>query len=42
MAISTGVITILVFQNKFFNRPEQEQHNTVVTNAEVNDKTQIF
>jgi signal peptidase II len=28
MAISTGVITILVFQNKFFNRPEQEQHHT--------------
>lgn len=42
MAISTGVITILVFQNKFFNRPQQEQHHTVVTNAEVNDKTQIF
>lgn len=42
MAISTGVIAILVFQNKFFNRPEQTQHHTVVTNAEVNDKTQIF
>lgn len=42
MAISIGVITILVFQNKFFNRPEQAQHHTVVTNAEVNDKTQVF
>ncbi len=42
MAISTGVITILVFQNKFLNKPDQEQHHTVVTNAEVNDKTQIF
>lgn len=42
MAISTGVIAILVFQNKFFNKPAQEQHHTVVTNAEVNDKTQIF
>lgn len=42
MAISTGVIAILVFQNKFFYRPEQTEHHTVVTNAEVNDKTQIF
>ncbi len=42
MAISTGVIAILIFQNKFFNRPEEVQHNTVVTNADVSDKTQIF
>jgi len=42
MAISSGVIAILLFQNKFFNRPEQAEHHTVVTNAEVNDKTQIF
>ena len=42
MAISTGVIAILIFQNKFFNRPEEVQHNTVVTNADVSDKTQIL
>lgn len=42
MAISTGVIAILVFQNKFFHKPEQAEHHTIVTNAEVNDKTQIF
>jgi len=42
MAISTGVIAILIFQNRFFNRPEEVQHNTVVTNADVSDKTQIF
>lgn len=42
MAISTGVIAILIFQNKFFNRPEEAKHNTVVTNADVSDKTQIF
>lgn len=42
MAISTGVIAILIFQNKFFHKPEQAEHHTVVTNAEVNDKTQIF
>ncbi len=42
MAISTGVIAILIFQNKFFNKQEEAQHNTVVTNADVSDKTQIF
>lgn len=42
MAISVGVIAILIFQNKFFNRPEEAQHNTIVTNADVSDKTQIF
>lgn len=42
MSISTGVIAILLFQNKFFHKPEEAQHNTVVTNADVSDKTQIF
>lgn len=42
MAISTGVIAILVFQNKFFKKPEEAEHHTIVTNAEVSDKTQIF
>ncbi|WP_026764131.1 lipoprotein signal peptidase [Sediminibacterium salmoneum] len=42
MAISTGVIAILIFQNKFFNKHEEAQHNTVETNADVSDKTQIF
>lgn len=42
MAISTGVIAILIFQNKFFHKHEEAQHSTVETNAEVSDKTQIF
>ena len=42
MAISIGVIAILIFQNTFFNKHEEAQHNTVVTNADVSDKTQIF
>ena len=42
MAISIGVIVILIFQNTFFNKHEEAQHNTVVTNADVSDKTQIF
>lgn len=42
MAISVGVIAILIFQNTFFNKHEEAQHNTIVTNADVSDKTQIF
>ncbi len=41
-AISTGVIAILIFQNKFFNVPPKEEHHTVETNTLVNDKNQIF
>lgn len=41
-SISAGVITILVFQNRFFKKHEAVQHATVETNSEVSDKTQIF
>ncbi len=41
-AISTGVIAILVFQNKFFKKHIEEQHHTIETDSLVNDKTQIF
>jgi len=41
-SISTGVIAILIFQNRFFKKTITEQHHTVETNSEVNDKTQIF
>lgn len=41
-SISVGVITILVFQNRFFKKHEAVQHATVETNSEVSDKTQIF
>lgn len=41
-AISTGVISILVFQRRFFKNPEPGTHNkTVETNAVVNDDVQV-
>ena len=40
-AISTGVITILLFQKRFFRHPAQEKHNTVETGAVVNDDVQV-
>jgi signal peptidase II len=40
-SISIGVITILIFQNKFFKKQEQQKHSTVETNATVDDNVQI-
>lgn len=40
-AISSGVITILVFQNKFFKKADETQHPTVETDSVVDDRTQI-
>lgn len=40
-SISVGVITILLFQNKFFKKAEHHQHVTVETNASVDDNMQI-
>lgn len=40
-AISTGVMIILVFQNKFFNKLETTQNETVETRSIVDDNTQI-
>ncbi|MEO6550611.1 MAG: lipoprotein signal peptidase [Ferruginibacter sp.] len=41
-AISTGVITILVFQKRFFKHQNQpENHSTIETGAVVNDDVQI-
>ncbi len=41
-SISTGVITILVFQKKFFNHPEAaEKYSTIETGAVVNDDVQV-
>lgn len=40
-SISVGVITILIFQNKFFKKKEHEKHATVETNATVDDNVQI-
>ena len=40
-SISTGVISVLVFQKRFFKHPEEKQSNTVETNAVVNDDNQV-
>ncbi len=41
-SISTGVITILVFQRRFFKqRKAKETHHTVETGALVNDESQV-
>lgn len=41
-AISTGVITILIFQKRFFKNKKDIQHNrTVETEAIVNDESQV-
>src|SRR6187399_405033 len=42
-SISTGVITLLVFQKRFFKKHStEEKHPTVVTSSEVTDKAQIM
>lgn len=41
-SISVGVITLLVFQKRFFKRQHEEnQHPTVVTNSEISDRAQV-
>jgi signal peptidase II len=40
-SISIGVITILIFQNAFFDREEPVRHPLVETKAEVNDDNQV-
>jgi signal peptidase II len=41
-SISTGVLVILAFQNRFFKKHEKAEHHTIETDSLVNDKTQIF
>ena len=40
-SISAGVISILVFQKRFFKHHDVKQNNTVETNAVVNDDVQV-
>jgi signal peptidase II len=40
-AITTGVLSILVFQRRFFKHAGNEQHNTVETETLVNDTNQV-
>jgi len=42
-SISVGVITLLVFQKRFFKKHHpDEQHTTVETNTEISDKVQVL
>jgi signal peptidase II len=42
-SISTGVITLLLFQKRFFKKAEAEEtHTTVETSTEVSDKMQVL
>lgn len=40
-SITTGVISILVFQKRFFKHRDKEIHSTVETNAVVSDESQV-
>lgn len=41
-SISVGVITLLVFQKRFFKKHKEDEKPTVVTSAEVSDKMQVL
>ena len=41
-SISAGVITLLVFQKRFFKKHKTEKHSTVETSAEISDKVQVL
>jgi signal peptidase II len=40
-SISAGIISIIVFQKRFFKHHNEKQNNTVETNAVVNDDVQV-
>jgi signal peptidase II len=41
-SISTGVITLLVFQKRFFKKHQKEDTPTIETNTEVSDRMQVL
>jgi len=41
-SISAGVITLFVFQKRFFRKHTTETPSTLVTNAEIGDKVQVL
>ena len=41
-SISIGVLAILVFQRRFFEKKKQESHPTIETNTTVNDEVQVL
>lgn len=40
-SISVGVITLLIFQKRFFKKHQKQEHPVAETNAEVSDKVQV-
>ena len=40
-SISVGVITLLVFQKRFFKKHRHEKESAIETNAEISDKMQV-
>jgi signal peptidase II len=40
-SITTGVLTILVFQRKFFGHKQEKEHHTVETETLINDTNQV-
>ncbi len=40
-SISIGVITLLIFQNKFFKREDEQHHATIETKTIIDDQTQV-
>jgi signal peptidase II len=41
-SISAGVITLLLFQKRFFKKHHEEMNSTVSTNADVSDKVEVL
>jgi signal peptidase II len=41
-SISTGVITLLLFQKRFFKKHKEEENTSVVTSAEISDKVEVL
>lgn len=41
-SISVGVITLLVFQKRFFKKNKEEKHPVAETSAEISDKVQVL
>jgi signal peptidase II len=41
-SISAGVITLLIFQKRFFKKHKEEESPTVVTSAEISDKVEVL
>jgi signal peptidase II len=41
-SISVGVITLLIFQKRFFKKQTPDTHSTIETSAEISDKVQVL